>query len=177
MYLWQWCHSLILQCKWLGIWTYRVWTYGQTRDDQMLLDFQRYGAPFVRRISAIANPRCNWTARYRIPHGIIVKPPALYSFPHPFIRVSGKGPIGIPTGIPGRKPVINNSSHSRGIIPSRIVLLIVTFKDYWNHCKNRVRSKLALRWIKIDRDQTKQKAVANCVWMLVVKIKGIERIY
>ena len=23
----------------------------------------------------------------------------------------------------------------------------------------------------------KQKAVANCVWMLVVKIKGIERIY
>ena len=23
----------------------------------------------------------------------------------------------------------------------------------------------------------KQKAVANCMWMLVVKIKGIERIY
>ena len=24
---------------------------------------------------------------------------------------------------------------------------------------------------------SKQKAVANCVWMLVVKIEGIERIY
>ena len=34
---------------------------------------------------------------------------------------------------------------------------------------------------KIKRRRTtssnKQKAVANCVWMLVVKIKGIERIY
>ena len=26
-------------------------------------------------------------------------------------------------------------------------------------------------------DEKKQKAVANCVWMLVVKIEGIERIY
>ena len=26
-------------------------------------------------------------------------------------------------------------------------------------------------------DEFKQKAVANCVWMLVVKIEGIERIY
>ena len=26
-------------------------------------------------------------------------------------------------------------------------------------------------------EQKKQKAVANCVWMLVVKIEGIERIY
>ena len=26
-------------------------------------------------------------------------------------------------------------------------------------------------------DNNEQKAVANCVWMLVVKIEGIERIY
>ena len=33
------------------------------------------------------------------------------------------------------------------------------------------------QWKLREGLKSKQKAVANCMWMLVVKIKGIERIY